>query len=78
MDIIYGLASLTIVNAARNHADHGIPGVLPVTRNNVQKPFHVKGVSIVETLDPGELGTHGIDYYFQGKTWDSKGWTLRE
>jgi hypothetical protein len=76
MDIIYGLASLTIVNAAGNHADHGIPGVGPVTGCNVQKPFHVKGVLIVETLDPGEFGTHGIDYYLQGKTWDSKGWTL--
>jgi len=36
MDIIYGLASLTIVNAAGNHADHGLPGVRPVTRHNVQ------------------------------------------
>jgi len=78
MDIIYGLASLTIVNAAGDHADHGLPGVRPMTRYKVQEPFHVKGVSIVETLDPGEFGTRGIDSYLEGTTWNSRGWTLQE
>jgi hypothetical protein len=78
MDIVYGLASLTIVNAAGNHADHGLPGVRPETRHCVQKPLEVKGAMLVETLDPGEFGTRGLDHFLEGTPWNTRGWTLQE
>ncbi|PMD41170.1 hypothetical protein L207DRAFT_381700, partial [Hyaloscypha variabilis F] len=78
MDIVYGLASVTIVNAAGNHADHGLPGVGPTRRYNSQKPFHAKDVLVVDTLDPGKFGTNGIDSYLEGTAWESRGWTLQE
>ncbi|KAN0098242.1 hypothetical protein V8E51_013905 [Hyaloscypha variabilis] len=78
MDIVYGLASVTIVNAAGNHADHGLPGTGPTRRYNSQKPFHAKDVLVVDTLDPGKFGTNGIDSYLEGTAWESRGWTLQE
>jgi hypothetical protein len=71
MDIIYGGASLVIINAAGSDANHGLPGVREGSRRHVQVPFSLNGVLLLRTLDP--CGIAGESGYLEGTKWSTRG-----
>jgi hypothetical protein len=76
MDIIYGLAVITIINASGNGAHDPIPGVRPFTRSQIQTSFELNGTRIVQCLDPS--GT-GVTLGYLGQyIWTTRGWTFQE
>lgn len=81
MDLIYGFALVTIVAASGVDADAGLPGVKrdPQTRK-LQMPFLIKGVPLLQTLDPEWInGLYGEDYRYLGDfVWCKRGWTFQE
>jgi hypothetical protein len=75
MCAIYGLSTVTIINAAGEDADHGLPGI-SAPRFQEQQPFDFKGVRVVKTMDPPGKG-EGIGF-LEGSTWCSRAWTFQE
>jgi hypothetical protein len=75
MDSIYGRASLTIIDAAGSDAHGGLPGIQSASRFQEQTPFQIKGVTLVQTLDP--ISIHGPSYMSESK-WNARGWTFQE
>ncbi|KAG0627294.1 hypothetical protein M758_2G189500, partial [Ceratodon purpureus] len=79
MDVIFGCAVVTIVAAAGNSADAGLPGInMPRTREQVT--FNVKGISLVRTLDPEQSrkGNSSFNGYLKESQWCKRGWTFQE
>ncbi|KAF2993257.1 hypothetical protein E8E13_000984 [Curvularia kusanoi] len=71
MDRIYGGASITIVNAAGDNSDCGLPGVSEVTRTPVDSfTFAGTGVRLVRIPLSGRV--------IERSRWASRGWTLQE
>ncbi|KAE9378460.1 HET-domain-containing protein [Stipitochalara longipes BDJ] len=72
MDLIYAQAALTIVAAAGNNADSGLPGVSKgIPRTQQQMRQNIDGLVVANMLD-----THNgaINY----STWNTRGWTYQE
>ena len=76
MDSIYGHASVTIIDAAGANACHGLSGIQPASRHHEQTVFEVKGVSLLQTLDPPGVG-EGIGLLADAE-WSKRGWTFQE
>ncbi len=75
MASIYGLASVTIIQASGLSADSGLPGIQGTPRHKVQVPFTIKGVTLLETLDPA-VPEESMSYL--GEYWNTRGWTFQE
>lgn len=75
MDIIYGLATFTIINAAVDKVSAGIPGIDGASPRAVQDVFEVNGTWLIVSLDPPHESFHG---YLQNSTWNTRGWTYQE
>jgi hypothetical protein len=75
MDAIYGHATLTIIDAAGSNAQSGLPGIRQGSRTQLQTPFKVKGVTLVQTLDPINISSIG---YLTESKWNKRGWTFQE
>lgn len=80
MDSIYGFASVTIVAASGDNADAGLPGIRPNSRTCEQKPFTVKGILLLQTLDPEGSKHKPIEHYhyLEDSVWSTRGWTFQE
>jgi hypothetical protein len=76
MGSIYGHASVTIIDAAGANARHGLSGIRPTSRHHEQTVFEVKGVSLLQTLDPPGVG-EGIGLLADAE-WSKRGWTFQE
>lgn len=83
MDSIYALASVVIVAATCVDANSRLPGIQTGTRHQDQQVFVVRGVSLVQSLDPVQ-GVN-VDYrtgragaYLGTTIWDTRAWTLQE
>ncbi|KAG0603161.1 hypothetical protein M758_10G070800 [Ceratodon purpureus] len=87
MDSIYACALVTIVAAAGDNANAGLPGInrQHVPERMEQNPLQIQkrdkpAVSIVRTLDLEGSGV--IEFpqyrYLEGSTWDTRGWTFQE
>ena len=76
MDLIYNLATVTIIASSGKSATSGLPGVRPDSRYCEQRPFIAKGLQLVETLSPGDYG--GRDSYKGKGLWKQRGWTFQE
>ncbi|KAI9857101.1 MAG: hypothetical protein M1813_008592 [Trichoglossum hirsutum] len=72
MDLIYGSADLTIVDAAGARADTGLAGLSLGLLNDRQNFETVKGLQLALTL-PSFVGV--VDY---GSPWNTRGWTYQE
>ncbi|RSL68998.1 hypothetical protein CEP54_002579 [Fusarium duplospermum] len=78
MDIIYGRASLTIVNAAGENAFSGLPGVRAGTRFQQEEPFSIGGDEeptwLVQTNEPIRTSRELVG----DSCWYTRGWTYQE
>ncbi|KAI1111789.1 heterokaryon incompatibility protein-domain-containing protein [Nemania sp. NC0429] len=74
MDVIYGCACLTIINAAGENAFSGLPGVRPDTRFQVEEPFELDGMCFMQSHRP--IG--GATEIFGDSKWFTRGWTFQE
>jgi hypothetical protein len=74
MNTIYNQAELTIVAAAGDNANAGLPGLLPGTRKQ-QVSLAAHGVPILRTL---HAEPNDFDHYLSYTTWNSRGWTMQE
>lgn len=70
MDVIYGLARFTIVAAAGNDADAGLPGVRPGTRSVHQLEAKIHNLQLRSSLAAGAAVDHSL--------WNQRAWTLQE
>jgi len=75
MDLIYGLASLTIVNGGGKDAFCGLPGVRPSTRFQDELPVQV-GDGWISLGLSCLLG--GENLIVDGFSWYTRGWTYQE
>lgn len=75
MGAIYGHSTLTIIDAAGSDAQSGLPGIRQESRTQLQAPFKVKGVTLVQTLDPINVNSTG---YLTESKWNKRGWTFQE
>ena len=76
MDLIYGLASVTMIATSGIGAEAGLPGVKEGSRRRVQEPFTIKGIKLIETLDPN--GNGEVRSYLGESVWNERGWTFQE
>ncbi|KAI8668487.1 HET domain-containing protein [Fusarium keratoplasticum] len=82
MDIIYGRATLTIVNAAGDNAFSGLPGVRAGTRVQQEEPFSIEGDQdnedeptwLVQTHEPIRTSRELVG----DSCWFTRGWTYQE
>ncbi|PVH81145.1 HET-domain-containing protein, partial [Cadophora sp. DSE1049] len=70
MDMIYANATLTIIAAAGNGPDFGLPGVNKTKRSS-QPSLRIGDITLASTL-PSPRSS------LQGSTWASRGWTYQE
>jgi len=75
MDAIFGHSILTIIDAAGSDAQSGLPGMRQESRTQQQAPFTVKGVTLIQTLDPININSSGC---VTESKWNSRGWTFQE
>lgn len=79
MDSIYGFALVTIVAASGDNANAGLPGIRPNSRTRIQNSFMVKGVSLLQSVDPAaSRGDFFSDSYLGKSVWYKRGWTFQE
>jgi hypothetical protein len=76
MDIIYSNSVLTIVDGAGCNSNGGLAGISSCHSRHRQRPFIVKGVCIVECLDPTSDSL--LCGYTGESRWNSRAWTLQE
>ena len=90
MHHIYNAATLTVVAAAGEHAEHGLPGLRPNSRTVEQKEIVVlepcqadcnedhqhilEGLSLLTTVDPIMRSFN----YLDTAAWNTRGWTMQE
>ena len=68
MDAIYHGAMITIIAAAGNNADHGLPGIS--RPRDTQYVIDIAGYEFIITADPVRS--------VLGSTWNTRGWTFQE
>lgn len=73
MDVIYGRAVLTIINAAGDGALSGLPGVRPGTRFQQEDPFVIREGHGGDSIHKGESGAPG-DHRLDG---DRRVWLIQ-
>ncbi|KAG9316274.1 heterokaryon incompatibility protein-domain-containing protein [Chiua virens] len=73
MGTIYSKALFTLVVAAGNHANNGIPGVGERFRKDVQKVLKIDDYELLTVIDARETPS-GIEK----TTWAERGWTFQE
>lgn len=73
MGLIYSLAAFTIVAAAGDNVDAGLPGIRAGTRKLDQDILRVGGKVFLTVID-------GVDYYggVKDSTWITRAWTMQE
>lgn len=76
MNWIFGSAIVTIVAASGGNAEARLPGIKPNSRTREQIPFTIKGVSLLETLDPEGIGDS--DSFLGESVWQKRAWTFQE
>jgi hypothetical protein len=74
MASIYGLSTVTIIQASGFSADSGLPGIQRTPRHKFQVPFTNKGVVLLETLDP--VGSGDRISYLGDSYRNMRGWTF--
>jgi Heterokaryon incompatibility protein (HET) len=74
MNTIYSQALLTIVAAAGDDANSGLPGLHPGGREK-QVSLDAQGVSLLRAL---HAEPNDFDHYLSYTTWNSRGWTMQE
>ncbi|KAF7596996.1 hypothetical protein BBP40_011362 [Aspergillus hancockii] len=83
MDSIYALATVVIISSTCVNANSPLPGVRPGSRHQEPKPFKIRDVMLVQSLDPA-LGvkidhrTGRVAGYLGETVWDTRAWTLQE
>ncbi|KAI0454100.1 heterokaryon incompatibility protein-domain-containing protein [Xylaria acuta] len=74
MDVIYGRACVTIIDASGDSAFSGLPGVRPGTRFQAEEPFKLGGTWFMQS--------HRIigeaNEIFGDSKWLTRGWTFQE
>jgi hypothetical protein len=83
MDSIYSQLITTIIAAFGGDVYTGLQGITPGSRTRVQDPFNLKGVIVVQILDPCRslnLGHYSVDNtgYLSHTEWNTRAWTLQE
>ena len=83
MDSIYALATVVIIAATSLDANSYLPGLRPRSRYQEPKPFNIRNVKLVQSLDPVlgvkvDLRTGRAAAYLGETTWDTRAWTLQE
>ncbi|KAK1672802.1 heterokaryon incompatibility protein-domain-containing protein [Colletotrichum godetiae] len=76
MDVIYGLATLTIVALSGEGAYDGLPGVRASSRPSAEGPFFVNGVWLQKAPPPDGLGFTPADR--NRSKYMTRGWTFQE
>jgi hypothetical protein len=71
MDAIYASATLTIVAAAGNHADSGLPGVSTWTRDTLRQTITMQDMEVSNALPR-------LRDMIEVSMWNSRGWTYQE
>ncbi|KAL0933288.1 heterokaryon incompatibility protein [Colletotrichum truncatum] len=74
MNTIYQTASLTVIAAAGNSADAGLPGLRPGTRWHAPKNFEVGPLRYITS----STSTRDQFEFLQGSYWSTRGWTFQE
>jgi hypothetical protein len=72
MGLIYSLSSFTIIAAAGQDSNAGLPGVHPGTRRITQETFQVGDKKLLTVIDGPYYG--GV----QSSHWNTRAWTLQE
>jgi hypothetical protein len=70
MDLIYAHSALTVIAAAGNGPDHGLPGING-TRRIEQQRVTVRNQRLISTLPSGQ-------YSVKTSKWQTRGWTFQE
>lgn len=70
MDLIYANSALTIIAAAGNGPDHGLPGINGTLRIQ-QRRYLFRSERLISTLPSGR-------YSVQQSKWHTRGWTFQE
>lgn len=72
MGKVYSAAAFTIVAAAGNNADSGLPGIRDGSRSQVQEVFQIAGKQFISVIDG--------DYYggYIESEWSQRAWTMQE
>ncbi|KAI8635636.1 heterokaryon incompatibility protein-domain-containing protein [Xylariaceae sp. FL1651] len=74
MDVIFGRACVTIINAFGDNAFSGLPGVRPSTRFQAEEPFELDGTWFMQShREIGEANEIVGD-----SKWFTRGWTFQE
>jgi hypothetical protein len=73
MDLVYACALMTIIAAAGEHGDAGLPGVTEGSREVIQGR-----VKITENLSVMQTAMQGIGRNLKDSKWNSRGWTFQE
>lgn len=75
MHHVYDNAVFTIVAAAGDHADYGLPGIQPGFRRSYQKAFQIGSRTFLDMkLDIDGAMSSGYQY----SSWTTRGWTYEE
>ncbi|KAI0911697.1 heterokaryon incompatibility protein-domain-containing protein [Ustulina deusta] len=74
MDVIYGRACVTIINASGGSAFSGLPGVRPGTRFQAEEPFEIDGTWFMQSHR--KIGE--ANEIFGDSKWFTRGWTFQE
>jgi hypothetical protein len=70
MDLIYAHSALTVIAAAGNGPDHGLPGING-TRRIEQQRVTAQNQTLISTLPSGQ-------YSVRKSKWQTRGWTFQE
>ena len=73
MGSIYSSALFTIIAAAGDHANNGLPGVEPGSREQVQKILKLGNCELLTVID-----IHKTQNGFDNTVWGSRAWTFQE
>lgn len=75
MDIIYGQAIVTIINAGADKVSTGIPGLGHGPQRTAQDVFTINNSTVVVSLDQPY---HTTESYLKNTKWNNRGWTYQE
>lgn len=73
MDLIYMCADLTIIAAAGDNHNYGLPGVGQRLREELLEPFVLDDQFTFGAYDPQSLDSH-----LKGSVWNARAWTFQE
>ncbi|GIJ87080.1 siderophore [Aspergillus pseudoviridinutans] len=75
MDIIYGQAIVTIINAGADKVSTGIPGLGQGPQRTAQDVFTINNSTVAVSLDQPY---HSAESYLKNTKWNTRGWTYQE